>query len=335
MITTILSNRKTEGGIQAIRHLVANELNDMNQLITEQLASNIPLIETIAQYIIESGGKQIRPLLTLLVSKMFGYEGEGHYHLSTVIEFVHTATLLHDDVIDTSKLRRGKTTAHEIWGNQASVLVGDFLYSRAFQILTKFQHGKILSVLANATNGLVEAEMNQLVNKNNPNLNEEHYLKIIQGKTASLFAAASEIGAVLANSSADHQQAIADYGLALGTAFQVVDDLLDYTANAQEIGKNIGDDLAEGKVTLPLIYTLMYCDPEQRQKIQYLIQEGKTTQQLPFIMEIMQKTLSIDKTYQYAMQFANQARRALHELPNNIYRQALLELVDFVVARKF
>ena len=322
-MTITLSNKKAVKSIQAIRNLVSDDLTAMQRLIREQLNSKIPLIETIAQYIIDSGGKQIRPLLTLLVSKMFNYEGETHYRLSTVIEFVHTATLLHDDVIDTSKLRRGKTTAHEIWGNQASVLVGDFLYSRAFQILTDIQDNNVLPVLANATNSLVEAEMNQLVNKNNPNLDEKNYLQIIQGKTASLFAAASEVGAVISNASIENQKSIAHYGLALGTAFQVIDDLLDYTAKEEEIGKKIGDDLSEGKVTLPLIYTLMYCESSQRQQIQTLILQNKAHEELNLILEIMQKTLSIDKTYHYAMEFAAASKKSLLQLPNNIYREAL------------
>lgn len=319
--------------ISSIRDLVVDDLSAMQALIQQQLTSNIPLIETIAHYIIESGGKQIRPLLILLVAKLFNYQGDAHFQLSTVIEFVHTATLLHDDVIDVSHMRRGKTAAHEIWGNQASVLVGDFLYSRAFQILTQHQHQDVLNILANATNSIVEGEMNQLVNKHNPEVTEANYLQIIQCKTASLFAAACEIGAALAHVTVDQQRALANYGLALGTAFQITDDLLDYTAHVDELGKNIGDDLAEGKLTLPLIYTLQQCKDAERQFIQQVIQNGDLAG-LSQIIETMNSTQAIERTYQFADQFVKQAQQCLQALPNNIYRQALHQLTLLVMERR-
>jgi octaprenyl-diphosphate synthase len=319
--------------VSSIRELVADDLKAMQSLIKHQLISNIPLIETIAEYIIDSGGKQIRPLLTLLSAKLFHYEGEAHYPLSTVIEFVHTATLLHDDVIDASHLRRGKTAAHDIWGNQASVLVGDFLYSRAFQILTQHQDSEVLSILANATNAIVEGEMNQLINKHNPELTESNYLQIIQCKTASLFSAASEIGAVLAQVSNEQRQALAHYGLALGTCFQIIDDLLDYTSSVAEIGKNIGDDLAEGKVTLPLIYTLQECPEAQNQQIKNIIRQGDVNA-FQVIIKAMTNTSAIQKTYQFAEKFALKAQHTLLSLPDNIYRDALYQLASLVIERR-
>lgn len=330
---THTSTANTINNLSSIRALVADELNAMQQLIKEQLTSNIPLIETIGHYIIDSGGKQIRPLLTLLTAKLFQYTGTAHYQLSTVIEFVHTATLLHDDVVDISHLRRGKTAAHEIWGNHASVLVGDFLYSRAFQILTQHQHPDVLKILANTTNAIVEGEMDQLINQHNPNLTETNYLKIIQCKTASLFSAASEIGAILANASAIQQQALARYGLALGTAFQITDDLLDYTANSEEIGKNIGDDLTEGKVTLPLIYTLQECNISLQETIQNIIRQGNLDD-FETIMEAMHTTHAIQRTYQFAQKFVDEALDCLKYLPNNIYRQALSTLALLVMQRR-
>src|SRR3990167_1984668 len=240
--------------LEKIRRPIQTGIEAVNQLIIQSLHSDIELIHLIGERIIDSGGKRLRPLLVLLSAKAFGYEGSEHIRLAAVIEFVHTATLLHDDVVDASELRRGLKTANVVWGNEAGVLVGDFLYSRAFQMIASLNNTNVLEVLANATNLLAEGEVMQLINRNKATMDESSYMEVIRRKTAMLFSAAAEIGTIIANTNFSAQKAMAKFGLHLGNAFQIIDDLLDYTASPEIIGKNIGDDLAEGKLTLPLIY---------------------------------------------------------------------------------
>lgn len=317
-----------------IQLLLADDLAATNRLISEQLTSNIAIIQTIAQHIIHSGGKRLRPFLVLLSAKCFGYQGEEHHELAAIIEFVHTATLLHDDVVDASKLRRGHDTANQIWGNQISVLVGDFLYSRAFQLLTRRNHIEVMKVLAQTTNAIAEGEVNQLIHRHDPNINESIYMEVIRSKTACLFSAATKIGAILGHATSEQQQAIADYGLHLGIAFQIIDDLLDYTADKTEMGKNIGDDLNEGRTTLPLIYTLKHCPPETAELIRQAIKNGDSAQ-LPTILAAMAHTQAQEYTLEVAQRHLNLALEALKDLPINKYRQAMTELLAFVLQRNY
>ncbi|WP_278802969.1 polyprenyl synthetase family protein, partial [Marinobacter nauticus] len=241
---------------QRIYDTVADDFSRVNDLIIKRLASDVPLVEKIAQYIIESGGKRLRPLLVLLASQAAGYQKDDHLKLAAVIEFLHTATLLHDDVVDTSDMRRGRSTANAKWGNAPSVLVGDFLYARAFEMMVELQSLPIMNVLSHATAVIAEGEVMQLMNVKNPDLSEDQYMVVIHNKTAMLFEAASHTGALLAGASAEQENALKDYGKHLGLAFQLVDDVLDYQGDAETMGKNVGDDLAEGKTTLPLIYAM-------------------------------------------------------------------------------
>ncbi|MEP1584919.1 MAG: polyprenyl synthetase family protein, partial [Marinobacter sp.] len=241
---------------QRIYDTVADDFSRVNDLIIKRLSSDVPLVEKIAQYIIESGGKRLRPLLALLSSRALGYERDDHLKLAAVIEFLHTATLLHDDVVDTSDMRRGRSTANARWGNAPSVLVGDFLYARAFEMMVELQNLKIMDVLSHATAVIAEGEVLQLMNVKNADVSEDKYMEVIHNKTAMLFEAASHTGALLAGAEEDQEQAMSAYGKHLGLAFQLVDDVLDYRGDAEAMGKNVGDDLAEGKPTLPLIYAM-------------------------------------------------------------------------------
>lgn len=317
-----------------IQHLLANDLQSTNQLITKQLVSDVPVIQTIAQHIISSGGKRLRPLLVLLSANYFGYQGHEHHELAAIIEFVHTATLLHDDVVDASKLRRGQDTANQIWGNQISVLVGDFLYSRAFQLLTQRSHIEVMKVLAQTTNAIAEGEVTQLVNRHDPEVSEAVYIEVIRRKTACLFSAAAEVGALLGRPPLAQQQAMADYGMHLGIAFQIIDDLLDYTANKTDMGKNMGDDLAEGRATLPLIYTLKHCEAAAAEQIRTAVRQGDLSQ-LDLILDIMTKTQAKQYTLAVAQNHAAQALNALQGLPGNPYLQAMQQLVGFVLNRNY
>jgi octaprenyl-diphosphate synthase len=322
--------------LSEIQTLLADDLEVTNQLITQQLVSDVPIIQTIAQHIIKSGGKRLRPLLVLLTAHYFGYQGSEHHELAAIIEFVHTATLLHDDVVDSSKLRRGQDTANQIWGNQVSVLVGDFLYSRAFQLLTQRSHIAVMKVLAHTTNAIAEGEVTQLVYRHDPTIDEKAYLEVIHRKTACLFSAAAQIGAILGNCSLEEQKILADYGLNLGMAFQIIDDLLDYTVNKSEMGKNKGDDLAEGRTTLPLIYAMKHADGKDTEVIRKAIQNGDLAQ-LDQIVHTLLTTQAQDYTISVATEHANKARAALNSLgaSNNLYFQALDNLIDFVLIRHY
>lgn len=317
-----------------IQTLLSEDLAATDQLILTQLNSDVAIIQTIAQHIIGSGGKRLRPLLVLLSANYFGCNSSEHHELAATIEFVHTATLLHDDVVDASQMRRGKDTANQIWGNQISVLVGDFLYSRAFQLLTRRNHNAVMKVLAQTTNLIAEGEISQLVNRYNPDITEAAYLEVIRRKTACLFSAAAEAGALLGQCDAAAQQAMAEYGLHLGIAFQIIDDLLDYSSPQCETGKNMGDDLTEGRATLPLIYTLQHCSAEIAEKIRNGIRQGDI-EQLNYIIEAMNSVQALDYARAIAQKHADQALSALAPLPNNAYRQAMEQLTSFVLHRNY
>lgn len=327
--------QETTNLLQNIRSLVKNDLSIVDELIINELLSNIPLIQQITHHIMASGGKRLRPLVVLLSAKALGYQsGNEHCELAAIIEFVHTATLLHDDVVDKSNLRRGQKTANSIWGNQASVLVGDFLYSRAFQLLTRRSNIPIMHALAKTTNAIAEGEVLQLMNRNNPNVNEASYMNVIHHKTAKLFESSAEIGAILGNKNARLQKAAAQYGLHLGFAFQIVDDILDYTADATVMGKNVGDDLAEGKATLPLIYALHHASPIQAKQIYQAIEKGGL-KELKVVLQAIKETRACEYSFNKAREHAEQARLALEWLPDTPFRESMSDLITFVVNRDF
>lgn len=320
-----------------IRTILKPDLDRFDEIIQIELASSVPLTREITQHLFNTKGKQLRPLLVMLASHALA-QGKPlekkHYELALVIEFVHTATLLHDDVVDDSQLRRGKKTANAIWGNAASVLVGDFLYSRAFQILARHNNPQILDVLSQTTNAIAEGEVMQLMNQHDADLSEENYFHVITQKTACLFSAASKIGALLQNANQDEQNALSDYGLNLGITFQIIDDLLDYEATATTTGKNVGDDLRDGKATLPLIYALQSASPEKSHFIRAAIQTGDETA-LPEILNILKETNAFAATRTQAKNRALLAQNALNTIPASIFRNALEDLISFAVNRNY
>lgn len=305
----------------------------VNDYIINHLGSNVPLVEKIGHYIVESGGKRLRPLLVLLAANAADYQGDKHIPLAAIIEFIHTATLLHDDVVDNSDLRRGKDTANARWGNAPSVLVGDFLYSRAFQVMVEIGSMPIMEVISNATNVIAEGEVLQLLNCKNPDTSEAAYMQVILGKTAMLFEAATEAGAILADADKDQREALRLYGRHLGIAFQLIDDVMDYLSTAEEMGKNVGDDLAEGKPTLPLIHAMREAKEEDRQLIRQAIRKGGLEDLQP-IMDIVRATGAIEYTQQQAQQQADQAIEALQALPATSFRDTLEQLAHIAVKRK-
>ena len=317
-----------------LKSLVASDMQRVNQVITDNLASHVVLINQLSQHIILSGGKRLRPILVLLTAKSCHYRGDNDALLAAVIEFIHTATLLHDDVVDDSAMRRGQETASNIWGNEAAVLVGDYLYSRAFQMMVRAQSMPIMDLLSNATNTIAQGEVLQLLNVNDPDTSEDKYHEVIYGKTACLFEAAARIGAMLAGSSTAHEEAIAAYGKHLGTAFQLVDDALDYSADSEALGKNVGDDLAEGKPTLPLIYAMQQGNVEQAELIRTAIKQGGL-EHIDAISVIIEETGALDYTFAQAKAEADKAKSALEFLPQSEYQQALLFLADYAVERQF
>lgn len=315
-----------------LKQTVNTDLNKVDKLIVSSLHSEISLVEDLGQYIINGGGKRLRPLIVLLCAKLCGYTGENQIPMAAVIEFIHTATLLHDDVVDNSMLRRGRETANNLWGNEAAVLVGDFLYSRAFQLMVKVNNLEILRIIADATNMIAEGEVLQLLNQHNPETSEKNYLQVIRSKTAKLFESAAEIGAVLANSKPYIQTALAQYGLHLGTAYQLVDDLLDYQSTNAEFGKTVGNDLAEGKPTMPLIYLFKHGDEQQKNLVIEAITNPKTTD-LALINTAIQQSGAFDYTLNFAKREAALAKQAISELPDSEHRAAAIELANFVVTR--
>jgi octaprenyl-diphosphate synthase len=320
--------------IEAVNALVEQDMAAVNRLIQQRLHSEVVLVNQLSHYIINSGGKRLRPILALLSAQAFGYQGEYHYNLAAIVEFIHTATLLHDDVVDASERRRGKETANAIWGDEAAVLVGDFLYSRAFQMMVELDSMRVMSILANATNTIAEGEVMQLMNCNDPDTTESRYLEVIHCKTAKLFEAASQLGAVICRAPAEQEQAMAHYGMHLGTAFQLIDDVLDYSASADDIGKNIGDDLAEGKPTLPLIRAMREGTPEQAQVIRQAIEHGGL-EQIEAILQAIESTGAIDYTARCAQTEAHKAIEALSCIPASHYKDALMALAHFAVNRSY
>ena len=300
-------------------------LQQVDSVIRRRLASRVALIDQIAHYIVNAGGKRIRPRLVLLFAEALGFEGPERYELAAIVEFIHTATLLHDDVVDESDLRRGRATANATFGNAASVLVGDFLYSRAFQMMVGVNRMRVLEVLADATNVIAEGEVMQLINMHDPDLAVVDYLEVIRFKTAKLFEASARLGAVLAGADRDLEEACASFGRSLGTAFQLVDDLLDYDGNSDELGKNVGDDLREGKPTLPLLVAMERAGADERALIRHAIEEGEV-KRMPEILAIVRRTGALDATREAAQLEADKARSILDALPPSRARDALLEL---------
>ena len=312
---------------------VEPQFEAVNDYIVNHLGSNVPLVEKIGHYIVESGGKRLRPLLVLLSANACGYNGDKHIPLAAIIEFIHTATLLHDDVVDNSDLRRGKDTANARWGNAPSVLVGDFLYSRAFQVMVEIGSMDIMQVISNATNVIAEGEVLQLLNAKNPDTTEDSYMQVILGKTAMLFEAATESGAILADCTAEQREALRLYGRHLGIAFQLIDDVMDYLSTAEEMGKNVGDDLAEGKPTLPLIHAMREGNDEERQLIRQAIRKGGL-EDLESIMAIVRQTGAITYTQTRAQEEADKAIAALDVLADSSFKDTLKQLADIAVKRK-
>lgn len=333
-MTDALLSADPSFSLEDLRTLTANDMQRVNQVITENLASNIALINQLGQHIIYSGGKRLRPILVLLSAKACGYQGDDDALLAAVVEFIHTATLLHDDVVDDSEMRRGQQTASNIWGNEAAVLVGDYLYSRAFQIMVRAQSMRIMDLLANATNTIAQGEVLQLLNINDPDTSEDKYHQVIYGKTACLFEAATQIGAILGNADSKVEQGLSEFGKHLGTAFQLVDDALDYTANSDDLGKNIGDDLAEGKPTLPLIYAMQHGSNDQNSLIRNAIKEGGL-EQIDAITQAIIETGALDYTHQQARAEAKQAKSAIAPLADSQFKQALIFLADYAVERNY
>lgn len=320
--------------------VVEDDFAAVNQLIIDRLYSDVALVKDIGHYLVEAGGKRLRPLMVLLTANALGLEqtniasARQHIDLATIIEFIHTATLLHDDVVDMSSLRRGRPTANAEWGNAPSVLVGDFLYSRAFQIMVSIGNMEIMGILSNTTNVIAEGEVQQLVNAKDPNVSEANYFAVIDKKTAVLFASACEAAAVLCNATTEQRLALRTYGSKVGIAFQLVDDALDYTGDAATLGKNVGADLAEGKPTLPLIYAMRTGTPAQAEIIATAIRSGDASQ-LTVILDIVQSTGAMDYTLNCAREHVREAIAQLQHLPDNIYTQAMHQVADFALARTY
>jgi len=306
---------------------------EVDRVIAQRLASNVPLVGQISQYIIAAGGKRLRPALLLLVAGALNCQNAQRFNLAAVVEFIHTATLLHDDVVDASTMRRGRATANETFGNPASVLVGDFLYSRAFQMMVDAGQMRIMEILADATNVIAEGEVMQLINMHDASLDENAYLQVIRSKTAKLFEASSRLAAVLAGSDTAQEEACATYGQALGTAFQIIDDVLDYDGDSQEMGKNLGDDLREGKATLPLIAAMQKGSATQAQMVRHAIENG-STDQLDAIVTVVRETGALDVAREAAAAEAHRAIKALSTLPDSAYRTALLQLAAQLLQRR-
>lgn len=324
------SNPASPSSTVDFKSVVAPELAAIDAVITKHLASDVALVNQIGHYIVGAGGKRVRPTLVTLVAKALGFDGPQRHELAAVVEFIHTATLLHDDVVDESALRRGRDTANALFGNAASVLVGDFLYSRAFQMMVSVNRMRVLEILANATNIIAEGEVLQLMNMHDPDLTVADYYRVIQYKTAQLFEASARLGAILADATAEVEEACARFGVALGTAFQLVDDLLDYEGSTAELGKNVGDDLREGKPTLPLIIAMQRANDADRQTLRSMIERGTSAQALDAgldeALRIVRATGALDATREAAQEQARIAQACLEHMPHSQYREALLEL---------
>jgi octaprenyl-diphosphate synthase len=313
--------------------LAHDDMRAVDRLIAASLESDVALVSQVSQYIVMSGGKRLRPLIVLLAARALGYDGEQHVRAATIIEFIHTATLLHDDVVDSSDRRRGMDSANAVFGNQASVLVGDFLYSRSFQMMVDINDMRVMQILADATNTIAAGEVMQLMNIHDPDTSEDEYRQVIYRKTARLFEAGAQIAAVLAARDGSDETAMVEYGQNLGTAFQLVDDALDFNASAEELGKNLGDDLAEGKATLPLIHAMRVGSKSERELIREAIVEGGL-QQLNNIQAIIESTGALDYTAERAHEAADIAIAALADIPDSEYKQALISIAEFAVKRR-
>jgi octaprenyl-diphosphate synthase len=313
---------------------IAADMEAVNAVIRRQLHSDVPLVNQIAEYIIGAGGKRIRPVLTLLIANAHGYHGTVHHDLAAVVEFIHTATLLHDDVVDESSLRRGRKTANALFGNAASVLVGDFVYSRAFQIMVTAGNMRVMQILADATNVIAEGEVLQLLNMHDPDVTEDRYLQVIRSKTAKLFEAAAQLGALTANASESAIAAAGEFGRSLGTAFQLIDDVLDYSGNATDIGKNVGDDLREGKPTLPLIYLMQHGTKEQQRLVRTCIEHGDE-QHFDDILSAIVNSGALQYTKHQAEKAAQHAADAIASIPSSKFKDSLLQLCAFAVDRSY
>ncbi|MFT4924559.1 MAG: octaprenyl-diphosphate synthase [Phenylobacterium sp.] len=320
--------------LNRINDLSKPDMSAVNALIYAQLKSDVVLVNQIGLYIVNGGGKRIRPLLTVLAARAVDYQGDKHLTLAAIIEFIHTATLLHDDVVDESTLRRGKDTANEVFGNQASVLVGDFLYTRSFQMMVSLEKIQIMEILADATNVIAEGEVLQLMNCNNPDTTEESYLQVIYCKTARLFEAATQLAAIIAEKDQQTIEAMRLYGMHLGTAFQLIDDVLDYGSDSEALGKNIGDDLSEGKPTLPLIHVINTGTEAQKQLIRSAIEHRTGMDNLAAVMDALKQTKALEYTAQMAERESQRAIEAIVDLPSSEYKEALIALAKIAVDRK-
>jgi octaprenyl-diphosphate synthase len=312
--------------------LVETEMDSVNKTIQSRLKSDIALINTLGAYIVKSGGKRLRPLILLLCAKSKGYQGQHHILLAAVIEFIHTATLLHDDVVDASATRRGQPTANDVWGNEASVLVGDFLYSRSFEMMVETENMAVMDILASTTNAIAEGEVQQLLNAHSPETSEQQYLETIHRKTAKLFESAAQLGGVISEADKETCDNFAKYGMYLGTAFQLVDDILDYNSTAAEIGKDIGDDLSEGKPTLPIIYALKHGNHEQQKIVKKAIEQGDRSK-INEVIEIVNVTGALDYTLGKAKEQSRLAIEVLNSLDDSKYKNAMIELAHFSTYR--
>ena len=321
--------------LEQITELTAQDMAAVNATILEQLNSDVTLINQLGYYIISGGGKRIRPMIAVLAARALGYEGNKHVTVAALIEFIHTATLLHDDVVDESDMRRGKATANAAFGNAASVLVGDFIYTRAFQMMTSLESLRVLALMSEAVNVIAEGEVLQLMNVHDPDISEESYMRVIYSKTARLFEAAAQSSAILSGASAEQEQALQDYGRYLGTAFQLIDDLLDYSADGSTLGKNTGDDLNEGKPTLPLLHAMHNGDDAQRDMIRGAIEQGNGRHLLEPVLQAMQQCGSLEYTRKRAEEEADKAIAALQVLPASEHRKALEGLAHLAVQRDF
>ena len=314
--------------------LLEADMAEVDRVIRARLHSDVALVRQVSEYIIHSGGKRLRPALVVLAANALGYKGALHHEMAAVVEFIHTATLLHDDVVDASELRRGRDTANALYGNATSVLVGDFLYSRAFQMMVSANSMRVMEVLSDATNIIAEGEVLQLMNCNDPDIDEAAYLRVIRYKTAKLFEAAGRLGAIVHGSSRAVEDALGSYGMHLGTAFQIIDDVLDYSGETDLTGKNVGDDLAEGKPTLPLLFAMKHGTPEEAEIIRSAIQQGDASN-FQEILGIVQRTGALEHARSQAQTEADLAQAALATIPGSQYKDALLELSAFAVSREF
>ncbi len=320
--------------LDSIRELIADDLKATNQLILDRLSSDVVLINQVGHYIVGSGGKRLRPMIVLLSARALGYTGDTHVDLAAIVEFIHTATLLHDDVVDGSELRRNRDTANAVWGNAASVLVGDFLYSRSFEMMVAVDSMRVMEILSTATNQIAEGEVLQLLNCNDPDTDEARYREVVLRKTATLFEAGARLGALIAGACETEERAMAAYGLHLGMAFQMIDDALDYGSSDADIGKNIGDDLAEGKPTLPLIRAMEVADPDARAMLREVIEQGGADR-VEAVRRAIESTDGIAYTARLAREEADCAKQAIADLPASAFKSALLALADFAVDRPF